>query len=111
MTDQTAEQRMTAALATRIYAQRDLLPSRVRDPHCAFTRADAEMLARAILNSDWLAAEGFGDVRQAGAEAVIAAELVAERWDERTAEGAPFLANPEDVPLLRAALDRLGGAR
>jgi hypothetical protein len=43
------------ALAARIYAQRDQLPSQMRAPHNAFRREDAECIARAVLSSEWLA--------------------------------------------------------
>lgn len=46
-------------LTDRIYAQRDLLPSHIRNPRGhAFHRDDAEVIARAILASDWLRETG-----------------------------------------------------
>jgi hypothetical protein len=45
---------MQAVLAARIYAQRDLLPSHIRNPRGhAFHLDDAQELAGAILASGW----------------------------------------------------------
>jgi hypothetical protein len=59
MEDRKTENDALAALTERIYAESDLLPSKVRNPHgFDLRRDDAAMLARAILSSDWLAERG-----------------------------------------------------
>jgi hypothetical protein len=66
MSDPTQTQAVEA-LAARIYAQRDLLPSKRRDDHNSFKPDDALSIARAILTSDWLTANNAAQ-RRAGAE-------------------------------------------
>lgn len=73
-------------LAARIYAERDMLPSTLRNPRFGFTRGDAERLADVILRSEWFAAmlaEARAEALRDAATAARAEKLhgVADQYD------------------------------